>query len=153
MITTATPESKSPTEQLIELAEKHGAHNYHPLPVCIAEAKGVWVKDPEGCKYLDMLSSYSALNHGHRHPAVIKALTDQAKKVTLTSRAFHNDQIGPFLKELSELTGFDMALPMNSGAEAVETAIKTARKWGCMKKGLPQDAPEIIVAANNFHGR
>ncbi|HAM36890.1 MAG TPA: ornithine--oxo-acid transaminase [Elusimicrobia bacterium] len=153
MITTATAENKSVAQELMELAEKHGAHNYHPLPIVISEAKGVWVKDPEGCKYLDMLSSYSALNHGHRHPAVLKALIDQAKKVTLTSRAFHNDQIGPFLKELSELTGFAMALPMNSGAEAVETAVKTARKWGCLKKGLAQDQAEIIVAANNFHGR
>jgi len=153
MITTATPESKSPTQELIELSERHGAHNYHPLPICISEGKGVWVKDPEGCKYLDMLSSYSALNHGHRHPAVMQALLAQAKKVTLTSRAFHNDQLGPFLKELADLTGFAMALPMNSGAEAVETAVKTARKWGCLKKGLAQDQGEIIVAANNFHGR
>ena len=153
MITTATPESKSPTQELIELSERHGAHNYHPLPICISEGKGVWVKDPEGCKYLDMLSSYSALNHGHRHPEIIKALIDQAKKVTLVSRAFHSDQLGLFLKELSELTGFARSLPMNSGAEAVETAIKTARKWGCLKKGLPQNQAEIIVAANNFHGR
>ena len=153
MITTATPESKSPTQELIELSERHGAHNYHPLPICISEGKGVWVKDPEGCKYLDMLSSYSALNHGHRHPAVMQALLAQAKKVTLTSRAFHNDQLGPFLKELADLTGFAMALPMNSGAEAVETAVKTARQWGCLKKGLAQDQGEIIVAANNFHGR
>ena len=153
MITTATPESKSPTQELIELSERHGAHNYHPLPICISEGKGVWVKDPEGCKYLDMLSSYSALNHGHRHPAVMQALLAQAKKVTLTSRAFHNDQLGPFLKELADLTGFAMALPMNSGAEAVETAVKTARKWGCLKKGVAQDQAEIIVAANNFHGR
>ncbi len=153
MITTATPESKSPTQELIELSERHGAHNYHPLPICISEGKGVWVKDPEGCKYLDMLSSYSALNHGHRHPVIIKALIDQAKKVTLISRAFHSDQLGPFLKELADLTGFAMALPMNSGAEAVETAVKTARKWGCLKKGLAQDQGEIIVAANNFHGR
>ncbi len=153
MITTATPENKSAAQELMELAEKHGAHNYHPLPVVISEARGVWVKDTQGCRYMDMLSSYSALNHGHRHPAVMKALIDQAKKVTLTSRAFHNDQLGPFLKELADLTGFEMALPMNTGAEAVETAVKTARKWGCLKKGLGQNDPEIIVAANNFHGR
>ena len=152
-ITTATPDSKTPTQEYIEFSEKYGTPNYKPLPVVISEAKGVWVKDPEGCKYLDMLSSYSALNHGHRHPEIIKALVDQAKKVTLVSRAFHNDQLGLFLKELSELTGFPRALPMNSGAEAVETAVKTARKWGCLKKGLPQDKAEIIVAANNFHGR
>ena len=153
MITTATPENKSAAQELMELAEKHGAHNYHPLPIVIAEAKGVWVKDTEGCRYMDMLSSYSALNHGHRHPKIIQALVDQAKKVTLTSRAFHNDQLGPFLKELSDLTGFEMALPMNTGAEAVETAVKAARKWGCLKKGLGQNEAEIIVAANNFHGR
>jgi ornithine--oxo-acid transaminase len=153
MITTATPDNKTHSEQLMEMGEKYGAHNYHPLPIVISEAKGVWVKDPEGCKYLDMLSCYSALNQGHRHPAVIKALVDQAKKVTLTSRAFHNDQLGPFLKELSEITGFEMSLPMNSGAEAVETAVKTARKWGYQKKGVPSDQAEIIVAANNFHGR
>jgi ornithine--oxo-acid transaminase len=152
-ITTATPDSKTPTQEYIEFSENYGTPNYKPLPVVISEAKGVWVKDPEGCKYLDMLSSYSALNHGHRHPEIIKALIDQAKKVTLVSRAFHNDQLGLFLKELSELTGFPRALPMNSGAEAVETAVKTARKWGCLKKGLPQDKAEIIVAANNFHGR
>ena len=139
--------------EFIALSERYGAHNYHPLPVVISQAKGSWVKDPEGRKYLDMLSSYSALNHGHRHPKIIRALVEQAKKVTLTSRAFHNDQIGPFLKELCELSGFEMALLMNSGAEAVETAIKTARKWGCMKKGLPQEKAEIIACANNFHGR
>jgi ornithine--oxo-acid transaminase len=153
MITTATPDSKTPTQEFIEFSENYGTPNYKPLPVVISEAKGVWVKDPEGCKYLDMLSSYSALNHGHRHPEIIKALIDQAKKVTLVSRAFHNDQLGLFLKELSELTGFARSLPMNSGAEAVETAVKTARKWGCLKKGLHQDQAEIIVAANNFHGR
>ncbi|MBI5624522.1 MAG: ornithine--oxo-acid transaminase [Elusimicrobia bacterium] len=137
----------------MDLAEKYGAHNYHPLPLVISSAKGVWVKDPEGKRYMDMLSSYSALNQGHRHPAIIKALFDQARKVTLTSRAFHTEQIGPFLKEVCELSGFDMALAMNSGAEAVETAIKMARKWGCMKKGLPQEKAEIIACTNNFHGR
>ena len=145
--------TKTRAQELIELAEKHSANNYHPLPIVIAEAKGVWVKDPDGGKFMDMLSSYSALNHGHRHPVIIKALIDQAKKVTLTSRAFHNDQMGPFLQELAALTGFELALPMNSGAEAIETAVKTARKWGVMKKGLGQEEAEIIVAANNFHGR
>ncbi|MFA6029100.1 MAG: ornithine--oxo-acid transaminase [Elusimicrobiota bacterium] len=148
-----TAAAVSSTQELIDTAEKYGAHNYHPLPIVISQAKGVWVKDPEGRKYMDMLSAYSALNHGHLHPKVVKALVEQAKKVTLTSRAFHNEQIGPWLKELCELTGFDMALPMNTGAEAVETAVKTARKWGCLRKGLPQDKGEIIACANNFHGR
>ncbi len=141
------------TQKLIQLAETYGAHNYHPLPVVITTAKGVWVKDPEGKKYLDCLSSYSALNQGHRHPAVIKALTQQAKKATLTSRAFHNDQIGWFFKELCEISGYEAVLPMNSGAEAVETALKTARKWGYKVKGIQPDKAEIIVCANNFHGR
>ncbi|MFA6316290.1 MAG: ornithine--oxo-acid transaminase [Elusimicrobiota bacterium] len=141
------------SQPFIDLAEKYGAHNYHPLPLVISSAKGVWVKSPEGRRYIDMLSSYSALNQGHRHPAIIKALVDQARKVTLTSRAFHTEVIGPFLKEVCELSGFDMALAMNSGAEAVETAVKMARKWGCMKKGLPQDKAEIICCTNNFHGR
>ena len=141
------------SRRLIEVAEHYGANNYHPLPIVISQAKGVWVKDPEGKRYMDMLSAYSALNHGHRHPRVIKALTEQAKKVTLTSRAFNNDQLGPFLKELCEFTGYDMALPMNSGAEAVETALKTVRKWGYKVKGVPEGKAEIIVCSNNFHGR
>lgn len=148
---TSAPQTE--TQRLTELSEKYGAHNYHPLPVVITTAKGVWVRDPEGMKYMDMLSAYSALNHGHRHPKIMQALVEQSKKVTLTSRAFHNDQIGPFLKELCELTGFEMALPMNTGAEAVETAIKTARKWGYKVKGIEADKAEIIVCANNFHGR
>ncbi|OGS55169.1 MAG: ornithine--oxo-acid transaminase, partial [Elusimicrobia bacterium RIFOXYB2_FULL_62_6] len=139
--------------ELRELAEKYGANNYHPLPIVISQAKGVWVKDPEGNKYLDMLSAYSALNHGHRHPRIIKSVTEQAKKVTLTSRAFNNDQIGPFFKELCEFTGFEMVLPMNTGAEAVETALKTVRKWGYKVKGVPEGKAEIIICANNFHGR
>jgi len=146
-----TPQTES--KKLIELSEKYGAHNYHPLPIVISKAKGVWVHDPEGNKYLDMLSSYSALNHGHCHPKILKALVEQARKVTLTSRAFHNDQIGPFYKELCELAGFEMALPMNSGAEAVETAVKTARKWGVLTKGLSQEKAEIVACSNNFHGR
>ncbi|MBI4858668.1 MAG: ornithine--oxo-acid transaminase [Candidatus Riflebacteria bacterium] len=139
--------------RLIQLAESYGAHNYHPLPVVVSSAQGVWVTDADGKRYMDMLSAYSALNQGHGHPRIVEALVEQARKVTLTSRAFHNDQIGPFLKEVCELSGFDMGLPMNSGAEAVETAIKTVRKWGCLVKKLPQDAAEIVVCSNNFHGR
>ena len=141
------------THKFIELAEQYGANNYHPLPIVISTGKGVWVKDPDGNKYMDMLSAYSALNHGHRHPRVIKALIEQAKKVTLTSRAFNNDQIGPFFKELCEFTGYDMVLPMNTGAEAVETAIKAVRKWGYKVKGVEEGKAEIIVVTNNFHGR
>ncbi|PIU17771.1 MAG: ornithine--oxo-acid transaminase, partial [Elusimicrobia bacterium CG08_land_8_20_14_0_20_59_10] len=141
------------TQRLVEMAGHYGANNYHPLPIVISQAKGVWVKDPEGNKYMDMLSAYSALNHGHRHPRILKALTEQAKRVTLTSRAFNNDQIGPFFKELSEFTGYEMVLPMNTGAEAVETAIKAVRKWGYKTKGVPEGKAEIIVVGNNFHGR
>ncbi|MGI5862453.1 MAG: ornithine--oxo-acid transaminase [Myxococcales bacterium] len=141
------------TQQIIEVTDKYGAHNYHPLPIVISEAEGVWVSDPEGNKYMDMLSAYSAINHGHRHPEIIAALKAQADKVAVTSRAFHNDQLGPFTKELTELCGMEIALPMNSGAEAVETAIKAARKWGYQVKGVPRDEAEIIVCENNFHGR
>ena len=141
------------SRKLIEVAEKYGANNYHPLPIVISTAKGVWVKDPEGNKYMDMLSAYSALNHGHRHPRVLKALTEQAKQVTLTSRAFNNAQLGPFLKELCEFSGYEMALPMNTGAEAVETALKAVRKWGYKVKGVQADRAEIITCSNNFHGR
>ncbi|HAH33058.1 MAG TPA: ornithine--oxo-acid transaminase [Elusimicrobia bacterium] len=141
------------SQKSLEMIEAYGANNYHPLPIIIAQAKGVWVKDLEGRRYMDMLSAYSALNHGHRHPKVIKSLTCQAKKVTLTSRAFNNDQIGPFFKELCEFTGYPMTLPMNTGAEAVETAIKAVRKWGYKVKGVPEDRAEIIVCSNNFHGR
>jgi len=139
--------------RLIELAEHYGANNYHPLPMVIAQAKGVWVKSPEGKRYMDMLSGYSALNHGHRHSRIIKSLVEQAKKVTLTSRAFNNDQIGPFFKEICEFTGYDMVLPMNTGAEAVETALKAVRKWGYKVKGVAEGQAEIIVCSNNFHGR
>ncbi|HNT98675.1 MAG TPA: ornithine--oxo-acid transaminase [Elusimicrobiales bacterium] len=148
-----TNQTNTESRRLMEVAEQYGANNYHPLPIVISQGKGVWVKDPEGKKYMDMLSAYSALNHGHRHPGVLKALTDQAKKCTLTSRAFNNDQIGPFLKELCEFTGYEMALPMNTGAEAVETAIKAVRKWGYKVKGVPEGQAEIICVANNFHGR
>ncbi len=137
----------------IALENEYGAHNYHPLDVVITQAEGVWVWDVEGRKYLDCLSAYSALNQGHRHPKIIAALVEQAQKVTLTSRAFRNDQLGPFYKELSEITGYEMALPMNTGAEAVETALKLARKWGYVRKRLPANQAEIIAASGNFHGR
>lgn len=144
---------KMGTKEIIELDNKYGAHNYHPLPVVISEAKGVKVKDPEGKEYYDFLSAYSAVNQGHGHPRIINALKEQADKVTLTSRAFHNDKMGEFLKKLCEFTGFEMALPMNTGAEAVETAIKLARRWGVEKKGVENGKQEIIVAEENFHGR
>ena len=137
----------------IALENEYGAHNYHPLDVVVERAEGVWVWDVEGRKYLDCLSAYSALNQGHCHPKIIAALVAQAQKVTLTSRAFRNDQLGRLYQELSDLTGYEMALPMNTGAEAVETAIKLARKWGYVKKGLPSNQAEIITAGNNFHGR
>jgi len=141
------------TQELIELEEKYGAHNYHPLDVVIDRANGVWVFDIEGNRYMDCLASYSAVNQGHCHPEVLKALVEQAHKVTLTSRAFRNDQLPLLYKELHELTGYEMALPMNSGAEAVETAIKAARKWGYKVKRIPDGKAEIIVCAGNFHGR
>lgn len=141
------------TQDFILLDEGYGAHNYHPLDVVIERGEGVWVHDVEGNKYLDCLSAYSAVNQGHCHPRILKALTEQASKVTLTSRAFRNDQMGLFLKELCEFTGYEMALPMNTGAEAVETAIKAARKWGYQVKGISHDQAHIIVANGNFHGR
>ena len=137
----------------IGLDETYGAHNYHPLPVVISKAKGVWVWDVEGKKYIDMLSSYSAINQGHLHPRIVKAAKDQMDRVTLTSRAFCNDRMGPFLKKLCEVTGMDVALPMNTGAEAVETSIKVARRWAHQTKGIPEDQGDIIVMENNFHGR
>ena len=137
----------------IGLDETYGAHNYHPLPVEISKAKGVWVWDVEGKKYIVMLSSYSAINQGHLHPRIVKAAKDQMDRVTLTSRAFCNDQMGPFLKKLCEVTGMDVALPMNTGAEAVETSIKAARRWAHRTKGIPEDEGDIIVMENNFHGR
>ncbi len=141
------------TKDLIELEEKYGAHNYHPLDVVISRAEGVWVWDVEGNRYLDCLSAYSALNQGHVHPRILRALIEQAQKVTLTSRAFRNDQLPLFYKELSDLSGYEMSLPMNSGAEAVETALKLARKWAYRVKGVPRYQAEIIVAEGNFHGR
>jgi ornithine--oxo-acid transaminase len=141
------------SEKVIVQTEKFGANNYHPLPIVISEAQGVWVKDPEGNKFMDMLSAYSAVNQGHRHPKIIQALKDQADKVTLTSRAFHNDQLGPWYEKICELSGKEMALPMNTGAEAVETAIKAARRWAYDVKGVAEDQAEIIGCEGNFHGR
>lgn len=137
----------------IVLEDMYGAHNYHPLDVVITKAKGIWMWDVEGKKYLDFLSAYSAVNQGHCHPRIVKTLQKQAKRLTLTSRAFRNDQWPLLAKELCDLTGFNKVLPMNSGAEAVETAIKIARKWAYLKKGVPQEQAEIIACANNFHGR
>jgi ornithine--oxo-acid transaminase len=141
------------SEQLIALEDRFGAHNYHPLDVVIERAEGVWVYDVNGERYLDCLAAYSAVNQGHCHPRILQTLVEQAHKVTLTSRAFRNDQLPLLYGELHELAGFDMALPMNSGAEAVETAVKAARKWGHKVKGIPDGSAEIVVCANNFHGR
>ncbi|WP_312881563.1 MULTISPECIES: ornithine--oxo-acid transaminase [Thermomonospora] len=141
------------TQALRALSEEHSAHNYHPLPIVIAEAEGAWVTDVEGRRYLDMLAAYSAVNFGHRNPRLIAAAQRQLERVTLVSRAFDHDQFGPFVKELAELAGKDMVLPMNSGAEAVETALKAARKWGYEVKGVPADEANIITFEGNFHGR
>ena len=141
------------SKQFVAMEDKYGAHNYHPLDVVITKAKGIWVWDVDGRKYLDCLSAYSAVNQGHNHPRIITALIAQARKLSLTSRAFRNDQWPMLAKELCTLAGYDMILPMNSGAEAVETAIKTARKWGYQKKGIAPDEAEIIACQNNFHGR
>lgn len=141
------------SEQLMQMEHTYGAHNYHPLEVVISKAEGIWVEDPEGKRYIDMLSAYSAVNQGHRHPAIIKALKDQADILTLTSRAFFNDKWPIFAKKLCQVTGKDMILPMNTGAEAVETAIKTMRKWGYKVKGVEPGKAEIIVFEENFHGR
>jgi len=141
------------TQDYIELENQYGAHNYHPLDVVITRAEGCWVYDVEGKRYLDCLAAYSAVNQGHCHPRILKAFVEQATKVTLTSRAFRNDQLPLLYKLLHDLTGYDMALPMNSGAEAVETAIKAARKWGYKVKGIPDNKAEIIACENNFHGR
>jgi ornithine--oxo-acid transaminase len=137
----------------IELVERYGAHNYHPLPVVAASAEGAWVTDPEGNRYLDCLAAYSAVNFGHGHPALLAAARDQLDRVTLTSRAFHNDRLGPFLAALAKLAKKDMVLPMNTGAEAVESAIKVARAWGYRVKGVADGRAKIIVADGNFHGR
>jgi len=139
--------------EYVELEEQYGAHNYHPLDVVLERAEGVWVYDVDGRRYLDCLAAYSAVNQGHCHPRIVKASVEQARRLTLTSRAFRNDQLPLLLKQLHDMTGMDMALLMNSGAEAVETAVKAARKWGYTVKGIPKDRAEIIVCANNFHGR
>ena len=141
------------TQEYIDLEEQFGAHNYHPLDVIISRGEGVWVYDVDGNRYLDCLSAYSALNQGHVHPKILNAMLEQAKSLTLTSRAFRNDQLPLFYKELSELSGYEMSLPMNSGAEAVETALKLARKWAYQVKGVPRYHAEIITCQNNFHGR
>ena len=141
------------TQSFIDLENEFGAHNYEPLDIVLARGQGVWVWDVDGNKYLDMLASYSALNQGHCHPRILTALIEQAKKLTLVSRAFRNDQLGPFYKEICEMTHSHSVLPMNSGTEAVETALKAARKWGYQIKEIPDDMAEIIVCANNFHGR
>lgn len=143
----------TPTVDALELEERHGAHNYHPLPVVVREAEGAWVTDVKGEKYFDCLVGYSALNFGHRNPVLIKAAEEQLGKVTLTSRAFHHDQLGPFCAELAALVGKDSVLPMNSGAEAVETAVKLARRWGYLKKNVADGQAKIIVMDGNFHGR
>lgn len=137
----------------IELEEHYGAKNYHPLPIVLAKGEGVWVEDENGRRYMDMLSAYSALNQGHRHPKIIQALKDQADKITLTSRAFHNDQLGRLYEKLVQLTGKNMILPMNTGAEAVETAVKAVRRWAYDVKGVAENQAEIIVCSGNFHGR
>ncbi|WP_010651410.1 ornithine--oxo-acid transaminase [Oceanobacillus massiliensis] len=144
---------KNKSSEIMEQTDRYGAHNYHPLPIVVAEAEGVWVKDPEGNKFMDMLSAYSAVNQGHRHPKIIAALKEQADKVTLTSRAFHNELLGPWTKRVAELTGKDKVLPMNTGVEAVETAIKAARRWAYEVKGVADSRAEIIAAKGNFHGR
>ncbi|HET7207740.1 MAG TPA: ornithine--oxo-acid transaminase [Terriglobales bacterium] len=153
MSTQFITEERLQTKEFVELENQFGAHNYHPLDVVIERAEGAWVYDIDGKRYLDCLAAYSAVNQGHCHPKILKTMAEQANKVTLTSRAFRNDQLPLLYKELHELTGFDMALPMNSGAEAVETAVKTARKWGYKVKGIPDGKAEVIVCANNFHGR
>ncbi len=150
-VKTHATEKNSP--DFITEAEAVSAHNYHPLPVVIARGEGVWLFDVEGKKYLDCLAAYSAVNQGHCHPRIVAALNDQARTLTLSSRAFHNDRMGPFLKLLCDYAGYERALPMNSGAEAVETALKLARKWGYKIKGIPEGKAEIITAAGNFHGR
>jgi ornithine--oxo-acid transaminase len=148
-----TPPAGRDPQFYLDLDDAWCTHNYHPLPVVIAEAEGAWVTDVAGKRYLDMLAGYSALNFGHGHPALIAAAKEQLGRVTLTSRAFHHDQLGLFCKELAELTGTEMVLPMNSGAEAVEAALKVARKWAYRVKGVPENQAQIITAGGNFHGR
>jgi ornithine--oxo-acid transaminase len=152
-MSSTTPSEVHTAAELIELEEAHGAHNYHPLDVVVTRARGVWVWDVEGNKYLDFLAAYSAVNQGHCHPKIVAALKEQADRVTLTSRAFRNDQLGPLCAQITELSGFPRFLPMNSGAEAVETALKAARKWGYKVKGVPDGQAEILAFDGNFHGR
>jgi ornithine--oxo-acid transaminase len=143
----------SATEKILAVTEKYGARNYLPLPVVLSHGEGIWVSDPEGNRYMDMLSAYSAINFGHRHPRIIHALKEQADRITVTSRAFHNDQLGEFCSVLAKLTGKEMVLPMNTGAEAVETAIKAVRRWAYREKGVAENKAEIITCSGNFHGR
>jgi ornithine--oxo-acid transaminase len=150
---TMTQESMMTGAEHIETVEKYTAHNYHPLPVVVSKAEGVWVEDVDGNRYMDMLAAYSAVNFGHCPREIIEVAKEQLDRVTLTSRAFHNDQLGPFARGLAELCGMEAILPMNTGAEGVETAIKTARKWGYTKKGVPADKAKIICCNDNFHGR
>jgi ornithine--oxo-acid transaminase len=147
------PDLADPAAALIAQEDERGAHNYHPLPVVVAEAEGAWITDVTGRRYLDCLAGYSALNFGHRHPELLAAARAQLDRVTLTSRAFHHDQLGPFCAELADLAGKDMVLPMNTGAEAVESAVKVARKWGYEVKGVAENQATIVVADGNFHGR
>lgn len=149
----STQEQTKNSQYFIELEEKHGAHNYHPLPVVLDKGEGVFVWDVEGKKYYDFLSAYSAVNQGHSHPKIVDALVNQAKKLALTSRAFYNSNLGEYEKKITTLFGFDKVLPMNSGAEAVETAVKLARKWSYEVKGISENAAKIVVCENNFHGR
>lgn len=150
---TPEPAARGVGQRALELERRYGAHNYHPLPVVLVKGEGVWVWDADGNRYLDMLSAYSALNQGHRHPRIIEALKRQADQITLTSRAFYNDKLGLLYERLVRLTGKSMVLPMNTGAEAVETAIKAVRRWAYDVKGVPEDQAEIIVCEGNFHGR
>ena len=153
MTTIGTIDSSTGTRRHTALVDQYSARNYAPLPVVISKGEGCWVEDVDGKRYLDMLSAYSALNFGHSHPEIVEAFVEQARKLTLTSRAFQNDQFGPFCQEITELCGQDLVLPMNTGAEAVETALKTARKWGYKVKGVAEDKAEIICMTGNFHGR
>jgi ornithine--oxo-acid transaminase len=148
-----SPAVPGSSETHIDLVDRFSAHTYHPLPVVVAEAEGAWVTDVEGHRYLDLLAAYSALNFGHRHPDLVRAAHEQLDRVTITSRAFHNDRLGPFCEGLAALCGMEMVLPMNTGAEAVETALKTARRWGYDVKGVPEDQAKVVVCAGNFHGR
>jgi ornithine--oxo-acid transaminase len=141
------------SKEIIALSEKYGARNYLPLPVVLTKGAGVWVEDPEGNRYMDMLSAYSAMSHGHAHPKIVQTLKEQADKITLTSRAFHNDQLGPFCERLAKITGKELVLPMNTGAEAVETALKIVRRWAYDVKKVPENQAEIIACEGNFHGR